>query len=262
MSQTTTNTASVLRCRDLKKSFGGVCAVDLPAAKPVFEPGRVTALIGSNGAGKTTLFHLLTGQLKPDVGEVLLGKQRIDGLAPWRIAHLGVGRLFQDVRVFEKLSVLDNVRVAFRRQRGENPLLSVLARRAVRKQETVNTEEAQRLLVFVGLEEYGDARAESLSYGQQKLLALARLLAADATTLLLDEPTAGVNPYMVEKLLELIRRLAREGKTVVLVEHNMEVVEAIADHVFFMHEGRIIAEGIPSEVLNDPEIRATYLGLA
>lgn len=262
MKNGTNETAPALRCRDLQKSFGGVRALDLPGEVPVFEPGRVTALLGSNGAGKTTLFHLLTGQLKPDAGEVRLGEKRIDGLAPWQIARLGVGRLFQDVRTFEKLTALENVLVAFPRQKGENPLRSILTRREVNRQETGHSEEARRLLEFVGLSDQSGARAESLSYGQQKLLAIALLLAADAKVLLLDEPAAGVDPAMIEILQALIRRLADEAHTVVLVEHNMEVVEALADHVYFLHEGRLIAQGTPGEVLADPQIRAAYLGLA
>lgn len=262
MKESMSESPHILSCHDLQKSFGGVRALDLPGDAPIFEPGRVTALLGSNGAGKTTLFHLLTGQLRPDVGEVRLGKKRIDGLAPWHIARLGIGRLFQDVRIFEKLTALENVMVAFPQQKGENPLLSVLARRAVNRQEFANTKEAQRLLDFVGLGDYAAAPAESLSYGQQKLAGIARLLAAGAKVLLLDEPAAGVNPQMIENLLALIRRLADESHTVVLVEHNMEVVEALADYVYFLHEGRLIAQGLSQEVLANTQIRDVYLGLA
>lgn len=261
MTDSPNRTGLTLRCCDLQKSFGGVRALDLPGEGPVFEPGRVTALLGSNGAGKTTLFHLLTGQIKPDRGEVRLGEKRIDNLSPWHIARLGVGRLFQDVRVFEKLSVLDNVLVAFPHQKGENPFLPVLARRAVNRQEAAHTEKALQLLDFVGLGEHVASRAESLSYGQQKLLAIARLLAADVRVLLLDEPAAGVNPKMIETLLSLIRRLADESHTIVVVEHNMDVVEQLADQVYFLHEGRLIAQGQPGVVLADPQIRAAYLGL-
>jgi len=252
----------ILSCHNLQKSFGGVRALDLPGDGPFFKPGRVTALLGSNGAGKTTLFHLLTGQLRPDTGEVRLGEKRIDGLAPWHISRLGIGRLFQDVRVFEKLTVLENVLVAFPHQKGENPLLSIFARGAVNRQEFSNTTDAERLLKFVGLDDYAAAPAKSLSYGQQKLVAIARLLAAGAKVLLLDEPAAGVNPQMIESLLDLVRRLADQSHTIVLVEHNMEVVETLADYVYFLHEGHLIAQGLPQEVLSDSQIRAAYLGLA
>ena len=248
-----------LECRNLVKTFGGVRAID--DLSVTFEAGRITALIGPNGAGKTTLFHLITGALRPDAGEILYRERRIDHLPPWRIAQLGIGRLFQDVRVFNKLTVLENVLVAFRGQSGENPLNSLLRRSAINRQERANVEEARRRLDFVGLGGLSAARGEDLSHGQQKLLALARLLAADADVFLLDEPTSGVNPEMVDTLLDLIRRLAGEGKTVVVIEHNMDVVMEIANWVYFMDEGEIVAFGLPDEILGDREVRAAYLGL-
>lgn len=249
-----------IECRNLTKTFGGVRAVD--DASVTFEEGKVTALIGPNGAGKTTLFHLISGALRPDSGEVWYRGRRIDGIPPWRIAQMGIGRLFQDVRVFGKLTALDNVRVAFRQQNGENPLWAIVRRPVVNREEQAITEEARRWLAFVGLGEWENVPAEDLSYGQQKLLAIARLLAAGADVLLLDEPTAGVNPEMVRSLLTLIRRLANEErKTIIVIEHNMNVVMEIADWVFFMDEGQIVAFGLPEEVLGDPTVRASYLGI-
>lgn len=248
-----------LECRNLTKTFGGLKAVDNVSV--IFEAGKVTALIGPNGAGKTTLFHLISGALRPDSGEVWYRGRRIDGLPPWRIAQMGIGRLFQDVRVFGRLTALDNVRVAFRKQKGENPLWAILRWLRVNREEQILTDEARRWLEFVGLRELENSLAEDLSYGQQKLLAIARLLAAGADVFLLDEPTAGVNPEMVRSLLSLIRRLAKEGKTVVVIEHNMNVVMEIADWVFFMDEGQIVAFGLPEEVLGDRTVRAAYLGI-
>lgn len=238
-----------IECRNLTKTFGGLKAVD--DVSVAFEAGKVTALIGPNGAGKTTLFHLISGALRPDSGEVWYRGRRIDGLPPWRIAQMGIGRLFQDVRVFGKLTVLDNVRVAFRKQSGENPLWAIVRRFRVNREEQALTQEARRWLAFVGLSESETTPAEDLSYGQQKLLAIARLLAAGADVFLLDEPMAGVNPETVCSLLMLIRRLSEEGKTVVVIEHNMNVVMEIADWVFFMDEGQIVAFGLPDEVLGD-----------
>lgn len=248
-----------IECKNLIKSFGGVRAVnDVSIA---FDAGQVIALIGPNGAGKTTLFHLLTGMLRPDAGEVVYRRNRIDRLPPWKIAQLGIGRLFQDVRVFRKLTALENVLVAFREQRGENPLASLFLRPVVLRQEQEFLAQAQQHLDFVGLNQLKSSRAEELSFGQQKLLAIARLLAAGADVFLLDEPTAGVNPKMVRALLHIVKRLAREGKTVVVIEHNMSVVLEVADWVYFMDEGEIIAFGQPDEVLGDQEVRAAYLGL-
>jgi len=249
----------MLECIELTKSFGGLKAIDRVSV--AFEPKKVTALIGPNGAGKTTLFHLISGALRPDSGEVWYQGQRIDGLPPWRIAQKGIGRLFQDVRVFDKLTVLDNVRVAFRKQTGENPLWAIFRRYRVSQEEQTFTEEARRWLTFVGLIELENTLAEDLSYGQQKLLAIARLLAAGADVFLLDEPTAGVNPEMVRSLLTLIRHLPEEGKTVVVIEHNMNVVMEIADWCFFMDEGQIVAFGLPDEVLSDRTVKAAYLGI-
>ncbi len=249
----------MLECIEVTKSFGSVRAVD--EVSLTFEPGKVTCLIGPNGAGKTTLFHLISGALQADSGEIWYRKQRLDGLPPWRIAQLGIGRLFQDVRVFHKLTVLDNVRVAFRHQKGENPLWALMCRPYVTRQEQSITQEAKHWLEFVGLSGQEQMQAEDLSYGQQKLLALARLMASGADVFLLDEPTAGVNPEMVRSLLDLIRRLAEEGKTIVVIEHNMNVVVEVADWVFFMDNGQVVAFGLPDEVLGDRTVRATYLGL-
>ncbi|MFZ5926305.1 MAG: ABC transporter ATP-binding protein [Acidobacteriota bacterium] len=253
------NPEVTIECRDLSKSFDGVRAVEEVSVE--FEAGKITALIGPNGAGKTTLFHLMGGSLVPDGGEVLLRGSRISGRPSWEIARLGVGRLFQDVRVFGRLTVLENVLVGFQRQLGESFWTAVLVRPAVVRQERELRAEARRLLEFVGLGGMELAPAQTLSYGQQKLLALARLLAQGADVLLLDEPTAGVSPAMVQPLLALLRELARQGNTVVLIEHNMSVVLDIADWVYFMDEGEIVALGLPHEVLGDKWVREAYLGL-
>ena len=245
---------------DLTKSFGGLRAVD--EVDISFEAGEITALIGPNGAGKTTLFHLITGMISPDSGRILYKGKEIQGKPPWEIARQGIGRLFQDVRVFPHLTVLENVLAAFKHQPGENPWWALLRRKNVMKVEHSILEKARYWLNFVGLSELEQHSGEALSFGQQKLLSLARLLANEAEVLLLDEPTAGVNPEMVKKLLALIQRLAQEeNKTVVVIEHNMNVVLEIADWVFFMDEGRIEAFGKPEEVLADKEVREAYIGL-
>jgi len=248
-----------IECRDLSKSFDGVHAVEEVSVE--FESAKITALIGPNGAGKTTLFHLVGGSLVPDSGEVLLRGKRISGLPSWEVARLGVGRLFQDVRVFGRLTALENVLVGFQSQAGETFWKAVLARPTVVRQERDLIRQARHWIEFVGLGGREEAPARALSYGQQKLLALARLLAQGAEVLLLDEPTAGVNPAMVTPLLALLRELARKGKTIVLIEHNMSVVLDIADWVYFMDEGQIVAFGLPQEVLGDKWVREAYLGL-
>lgn len=249
-----------LECIDLAKSFDGIHAVD--HVNLHFEAGRITALVGPNGAGKTTLFHLITGFLKPDRGSILLKGKNIIGLSPWRIAEMGIGRLFQDVRVFRRMTALDNVRGAFRAQTGENPFRAISWRPRIAKEEKAITEKALGLLDFVGLTGMENEFAENLSFGQQKLLSIARLLANGAEILLLDEPTSGVNPAMISKLLDLIRRLAyEEKKTVVVIEHNMSIILELADWLYFLDEGKLTAFGIPSEVLADQNIREAYIGL-
>ena len=249
----------ILEVNQVTKYFGGLAAVN--RASLAFLRDRVTGLIGANGAGKSTLFNIVSGLLKPDDGEILLNGERIHNLAPWKIAGLGVGRLFQDVRVYNKLTVLDNVLLARKNQKGENPFLSVFGRRRVLREEKENIQEAKRWLDFVGLSEKEKTLAEDISYGQQKLLSFARLLAGSFDVFLLDEPTAGIHPNMIDPILKLIRELAMEGKIVVVIEHNMTVIKDVSDWVYFMNEGKVVSFGFPDEVLGDPEVRRAYLGI-
>jgi len=244
---------------DVSKSFDGLKAVDQVSIG--LQKGKITALIGPNGAGKTTIFNLISGFIKPDSGQILYRGQNIVGLSPWEIASLGIGRLFQDVRVFNRLTVLDNVLAAFKGQKGEKVMVAILGRGKVLSEEARNKEKALELLRFVGLAEKASDLAENLSYGQQKLLSIARLLAAEADVLLLDEPTAGVNPAMIGQILKVARTLAEQGKTVVIIEHNMNVVVEVADWVYFMDDGQIVSFGLPKDVLGDPEVRRAYIGL-
>ncbi|MBC8459445.1 MAG: ABC transporter ATP-binding protein [Deltaproteobacteria bacterium] len=249
----------VLELKDVTKSFGGLVAVD--SASLAFSKGKITGLIGPNGAGKTTLFNLITGFLKPDVGTIHFNGYTINGLPPWQIAQFGIGRLFQDVRVFDKLTALENVLLARKEQPGENPLVSLFRRKSALNVEKKNMDEARKWIKFVELEEKEASLGENLSYGQQKLLAIARLLAGGFEALLLDEPTAGINPQMVKSVLNVIRRLAQAGKTVVVIEHNMNVIMEISDWVYFMDEGKVVTFGLPREILGDPEVRKAYLGI-
>jgi branched-chain amino acid transport system ATP-binding protein/branched-chain amino acid transport system permease protein len=250
---------SILELQNVSKHFGGICAADKISLD--LDGGRITALIGPNGAGKTSVFNIIGGFLKPDSGAVYYRGRDITGLAPWRIARLGIGRMFQDVRVFARLKVKDNVMAAFKGQRGESALASVIARRGVMREEQSLARKAMELLEFVSLADKAEDLAENLSFGEQKLLSMARLLAADADVFLLDEPTAGINPQRIDSILRVIREVALGGKTVVIIEHNMSVVAEITGWVYFMDEGRVILRGLPGEVLGDPEVKATYMGL-
>ncbi|HEY8449701.1 MAG TPA: branched-chain amino acid ABC transporter ATP-binding protein/permease, partial [Bacillota bacterium] len=248
-----------LRAQGLSKNFGGIRAVvglDLTLPR-----GRITALVGPNGAGKTTVFNLLTGFLQPDQGSVWLADRQLDREPPWRRVRAGLARSFQDVRLFERMTVLDNVLVAIPNQPGENLFHLFFSPRVVAQAERANREKAMAYLRFVGLEAKADELAGSLAYGEQKLVALARLLATEAEVLLLDEPAAGVDLYWVDRILELLRQLTAAGKTICLVEHNLEAVTAVADHACFLDVGRKIAEGTPAQLMADRDLTERYFGM-
>lgn len=242
----------VLRTHNLTKHFDGIVALDGVSVE--FHPGSITALVGPNGAGKSTLFNAITGLIVPDRGEVTLGNGgnvRLTGLPPHAIAQRGVAMLFQDVRVFGKLTALENVAVGAQSQPGERPLCSLFqwTKAITREREVVNI--ARQHLDFVGLGDKADYWAEQLSYGQQKLLAIARLLAANARVVLLDEPTSGVHPDRINSLMDLVRRLAADhNRTVVMIEHNYDVVSRVSDHVYQLEAGRLTASGTPESVLS------------
>ncbi|MQA84478.1 MAG: ATP-binding cassette domain-containing protein [Streptosporangiales bacterium] len=247
----------VLRATDLHKSFDGVKPAD--GLSMVLPAGRITALVGPNGAGKTTVFNLLTGFVPPDRGRVTLHAEDITHLPTWQRARRGLVRSFQDVRICEGLSVLDNVRTAIPRQAGET-VGSLLLAPAVIRARRAHVEAAMSYLEFVGLAGRANEPAAALPFGEHKLLAIARLLATEADVLLLDEPASGVDRAWAERVLDLIRRLADEGKTICLVEHNLDVVRALADRAYFMDAGRIIAEGTPEELMADEHLAAVYFG--
>ena len=241
------------------KRFGGVSAVNGLSLE--FEGGKISAVIGPNGAGKTTVFNLIGGQLSLTEGRIFHDDVEISNKLPWQIAKLGVGRMFQDARVFQKLSVRNNVMVAFPQQAGENALWSLFARRGVKRQERVLNRQADKLLAMVELSNHAHRLAGELSFGQQKLLAIARLLASKSNVLLLDEPTAGVNQKTAEKILKILRQVAEQGKTVVVIEHNMNIVSNWADIVYFMESGRVRVFGEPDSILERSDVRNVYLGV-
>jgi ABC-type branched-subunit amino acid transport system ATPase component len=245
-----------LRCEGLSKSFDATQA--LANIRLEFPTSGITAIIGPNGAGKTTLINVLMGFLRPDAGRCFLGQREITRLAPHRIAQLGLARTFQDLRLIQLVTALDNVLVARPNQRGER-LLGALFRLGVAAGEARNRQAAMDLLRFVGLEEKALELAGELSYGEQKLLTLACCLATEGPILLLDEPVSGVHPEMASRILGLLRRLRDEGKAIVFIEHDISAVRQVADLVIVMDEGRVIAQGLPRDVLERPEIMEAYL---
>ena len=248
----------LLEVRGLTKRFLGVTAVD--AVDLAVEAGELVSLIGPNGSGKTTLFNCVTGLLLPDGGRVAFRGRDVTGAASHTIARLGIGRTFQLVSVFPRLSALENL-VTFLQQHQEERFVGRLLRLpGVRRLEAVAVERAHHLLGSVGLGDRAGAPAGTLSYGQRKLLAFAAALMPDPDLILLDEPAAAVNPTMINQMKEQIRALHRAGKTVVLVEHNMDVVMDISQRVVVLDHGQKIAEGTPEAIRRDPRVIEAYFG--
>ena len=240
-----------LETTDLRKAFGGVTALD--GATVRFHEGKVNALIGPNGSGKTTYFNCITGMIKPDSGRITYRGKDITGRAPHLIARAGLGRTFQLCRTFGRMTALDNVLAAVR----PGGVLGGL-RGARRKAET---DRALHWLARLGIEHLAGQEARNMSWGQQKLLELAGVLMADPETILLDEPAGGVNPALLDRIGTLVRELNAEGRTFVIVEHNMDLVMSISDHIVVFDRGRPIAEGPPSMIRTDERVLGAYLGV-
>lgn len=249
----------LLVAEGLCKSFGGLKAVD--RFSMALQPRQITALVGPNGCGKTTAFNLITGFLKPQGGRIAFKGRDITNIAAHRLPQIGIARSWQDVRVFQNMTVLDNVLLACQDQGGERLSRLFFTPRRVRRQERRNRRKAFHYLHMVGLSGKALAIARNLSYAEQKLLAVARLLTTEASVLLLDEPSSGVDPNWVHQFMEIIRELAKAGKTICIVEHNLEVVRNISDTVYFMADGQKIAQGGAEELMADPKLGEIYFGI-
>ncbi len=243
--------------QNISKSFDGIRAVKDFSFE--WQANQIVGLIGPNGAGKTTLFNLITGFLPADSGQFIFRGENILHLAAHRIVCKGISRTFQDLRLLRQIQVVENVLLWRLNQAGENPFQAWLRGKKFQVNRKQNRQETEEILHFVGLYEKRYDMAEALSYGQQKLLSLACALATEADYLLLDEPVAGVNPQMIEKILSLLQTLVKQGKKILLIEHNIEAVRSVCDWLVVMDEGRKIAEGIPAEVLQREEIVEAYL---
>ncbi|HET6438401.1 MAG TPA: ABC transporter ATP-binding protein [Anaeromyxobacter sp.] len=250
----------LLRLEDLHRDFGGLRAVDGAAFSVL--PGEVHGLIGPNGAGKTSLLNLVSGLFPPTSGRILLDEQPIHGLAPHRVAALGVARTFQNIRLFPDLSARDNVVVGQHLRRRPSLAARLLMLPGARSEVGSARREAAALLERVGLSERIRVHARHLSYGEQRRVEIARALASAPRLLLLDEPTAGMSLAEVRAVAALIRQVATEGRAVLLVEHNVRLVMEVCDRITVLHFGKVIAQGTPSEVGRDPAVVAAYLGEA
>jgi branched-chain amino acid transport system ATP-binding protein len=247
-----------LQASGVEVSFGGLKALN--DCSFTVQQGRITCLVGPNGAGKTTIFNVITGFLRPNAGSVSFKGVTLDGWKPQAIVAAGIARTFQNLRLFIDLTALDNVLASLPGQSGEEPVAAIFRPFHVAAAQRRRRDEARAILDRVGLSARAGDFVRNLSYGEQKLLIIARVLATGAELLLLDEPASGLSAGALDGVMALLRRLQDDGKTLLVVEHNTRVVQKIADEVLFLHQGHLMAQGSPDAIVSDPALAEIYFG--
>ena len=245
---------NIVEIKNLNKSFGGIKAVNDCSFE--IEKGVITALIGPNGSGKTTIFNLLSGVVKPDSGLISFGNKEISNLAVEEISKLGVSRVFQQSRLFQNLTVYDNLSLAIE-DHDESFWLNLFESNKVNEK---NGQKIKKVLDIFDLHKFSNKIADNLSYGQKRLVEIARGVLNPHSLLLLDEPVAGVNPLLRGKISDFLKTLRKENETILLIEHDMSFVLDLADRIVVMDAGKVIAAGTPAEIKNNPLVIEAYLG--
>ena len=250
--------SAVLTAERVTKNFGGLRALSNVSLE--IGPGRVTAIIGPNGAGKSTFFNAVTGQVKVSEGKISLGSRNITNKAPHVIAANGLTRTFQVPRVFPSLTVVENTMLGARRVFGERTFQALLRRRRMRQTDAVLRRRALDHLAQMGLDCVADQGSDALGYAQRKLVEIARALTANFELLLLDEPFSGIHEEVASRIIEVVRELPKQGKGVCLIEHNMRIVMSMADYIYVLDHGELIAEGEPGSIRRNERVIEAYLG--